>query len=82
MPDNGKVERMNRTIKDAAVKRHHHDSHDQIRTHLRLFADAYNHARRLTPAEFIHQAWAKDPERFRINPSHLTLGSNIQGRCC
>lgn len=25
---NGQVERMNRTIKDATVKRHHYDSHD------------------------------------------------------
>ena len=28
---NGQVERMNRTIKDATVKRYHHDSHDQLR---------------------------------------------------
>jgi transposase InsO family protein len=31
---NGQVERMNRTIKDATVKRFHYDSHDQLRTHL------------------------------------------------
>ena len=28
---NGQVERMNRTIKDATVKRFHHDSHNQLR---------------------------------------------------
>ncbi len=28
---NGQVERMNRTIKDATVKRFHYDSHDQLR---------------------------------------------------
>ena len=28
---NGQVERMNRTIKDATVKRYHYDSHDQLR---------------------------------------------------
>jgi transposase InsO family protein len=44
---NGQVERMNRTIKDATVKRYHYDTHDQLRTHLQLFVDAYNHARRL-----------------------------------
>ena len=33
-PRDGQVERMNRTIKDATVKRYHHDSHDQLRTHL------------------------------------------------
>lgn len=33
----GQVERMNRTIKDATVKRFHYDSHDQLRTHLTDF---------------------------------------------
>jgi len=31
---NGQVERMNRTIKDATVKRFHYDDHDQLRRHL------------------------------------------------
>src|SRR3954451_11816321 len=31
---NGQVERMNRTIKEATVKRYHDDSHDQLRQHL------------------------------------------------
>ncbi len=38
---------MNRTIKDATVKRSFYQSHDQLRTHLRDFLDAYNFARRL-----------------------------------
>jgi transposase InsO family protein len=77
---NGQVERMNRTLKDATVKRYHYDSHAQLRAHLQLFVDAYNHARRLktlrglTPYEFIHQAWAKDPDRFRLDPSHHIPG--------
>src|ERR1700735_2939405 len=29
IPDNGQVERMNRTIKDATVKRYFYDTHDQ-----------------------------------------------------
>ena len=36
-----------RTIKEAAVKRCHSDSHEQLRRHLDLFIDAYNCARRL-----------------------------------
>jgi len=44
---NGQVERMNRTIKDATVKRYHYDNHDQLRQHLQIFIDAYNHGRRL-----------------------------------
>jgi len=77
---NGQVERMNRTIKDATVKRYHYDSHEQLRDHLQLFVDAYNHARRLktlrglTPYEFICQAWMKEPERFRVDPSHHIPG--------
>ncbi|QFU08829.1 hypothetical protein PARPLA_01689 [Rhodobacteraceae bacterium THAF1] len=46
-PRDGQVERMNRTIKDATVKRYHYDSHDQLRTHLADFMAAYNFARRL-----------------------------------
>lgn len=38
---------MNRTIKDAMVKRYQYDSHDQLQQHLELFIEAYNHARRL-----------------------------------
>ena len=70
------VERMNRTIKDATVKRYHYDSHNQLRAHLQLFVDAYNHARRLktlrglTPYEFVHQVWTKEPDRFRLDPLH------------
>ena len=77
---NGQVERMNRTLKDATVKRYHYGSHDQLRAHLQLFVDAYNHARRLktlrglTPCEFIHQAWTKQPDRFRLDPSHHIPG--------
>jgi len=32
---NGQVERMNRTLKDATVRRYHYDGHDQLRAHLR-----------------------------------------------
>lgn len=83
MPDNGQVERMNRTIKDATVKRYHYDSHDELRTHLALFLDAYNHARRLktlrglTPYEFVCQTWTKEPDRFKIDPSHHIPGPYI-----
>lgn len=31
---NGQVERMNRTLKDATVKRYHYESHEQLRAHL------------------------------------------------
>jgi transposase InsO family protein len=80
---NGQVERMNRTIKDATVKRYHYSSHDELRRHLQLFIDAYNYGRRLktlrglTPYEFVCKTWTEQPSRFRIDPTHLTLGPNI-----
>ncbi|MGH7172581.1 MAG: IS481 family transposase, partial [Gemmataceae bacterium] len=44
---NGQVERMNRTLKDATVKRFYYETHDQLRLHLDQFVAAYNFARRL-----------------------------------
>jgi transposase InsO family protein len=79
---NGQVERMNRTIKDATVKRYHYDDHDQLRVHLRNFVDAYNFARRLktlkglTPYEFICKRWTSDPKRFNLDPRHQMPGLN------
>jgi hypothetical protein len=80
---NGQVERMNRTIKDATVHRYYYDTHDQLRTHLQLFLDAYNYARRLkalrglTPYEFVCKTWVEQPQRFTRDPTHDTLGPNI-----
>ena len=80
---NGQVERMNRTIKDATVKRFHSATHDRLRTHLTNFVSAYNFARRLktlkglTPYEAICKAWTKQPERFMLDPIHQMPGLNI-----
>ncbi len=79
---NGQVERMNRTIKDATVKRYHYDGHDQLRTHVGDFLDAYNFARRLktlkglTPYEYICKIWTSEPERFILDPIHQMPGLN------
>jgi transposase InsO family protein len=80
---NGQVERMNRTIKDATVRRFFYDSHDQLRQHLADFLAAYNFARRLktlrglTPYEAICKAWTDEPARFTQNPHHQIPGPNI-----
>jgi transposase InsO family protein len=77
---NDQVERMNRTIKEATVKRYFYDDHEQLRRHLDLFVDTYNHARRLktlkglTPAQFIWKEWQAKPQLFYEEPCHLTLG--------
>jgi transposase InsO family protein len=34
---NGQVERMNRTIKEATVRRYYHQSHDHLKQHLTRF---------------------------------------------
>jgi transposase InsO family protein len=80
---NGQVERMNRTIKEATVRRFHYSSHEQLRLHLADFLDAYNFARRLktlrglTPFEAVCKAWTDEPHRFKLNPLHQLPGPNI-----
>ncbi len=44
---NGWGERMNRTLKEATVKRYHYDTHQQLEIHLGDFVLVYNFARRL-----------------------------------
>jgi transposase InsO family protein len=44
---NGQVECMNRTLKEATVKRYHYQSHAQLKEHLANFLNAYNFAKRL-----------------------------------
>src|SRR5680860_606245 len=79
---NGQVERMNRTLKEATVKRHHYDNHNQLHRHLHIFLDAYNFATRLktltglTPFEFICKTWTQQPDRFKLDPTHHMPGLN------
>jgi transposase InsO family protein len=80
---NGQVERMNRTLKEATVKRYYYETHDQLRSHLADFVTAYNFARRLktlkglTPYEYICKIWSKEPKRFTLDPTHQMPGLNI-----
>jgi hypothetical protein len=82
IPDNGQVERMNRTIKDATVKRYHYDSHDQLSRHPADFVSAYNFGRRLktlkglTPYELVCKRWTIEPQRFKLDPIHQFTGLN------
>jgi transposase InsO family protein len=79
---NGQVERMNRTLKEATVRRYHYDTGGQLQQHLAAFLDAYNFAKRLkilrglTPYELICNVRADQPDRFRYDPTHLTSGLN------
>jgi len=79
---NGQVERMNRTLKEATVRRYYYESHEQLRAHLAAFVDAYNFAKRLkalrglTPYEHIVKCWTEEPNRFILDPTHLSPGPN------
>lgn len=79
---NGQVERMNRTLKEATVRRYHYESHDRLKAHLAAFVDAYNFAKRLktlkglTPFEYVANRWTDQPQRFRLNPTQHFPGLN------
>ncbi len=73
---------MNRTIKEATVKRYYYQTLDQLKEHLRIFLTAYNFAKRLktlnglTAYEYVIKCWQNQKDRFKLNPHHDTLGLN------
>ena len=79
----GQVERMNRTSKEATVKRYYYKTGEQLREHLALFLEAYNFGKRLkrlkglTPYEEIVKWWKKEPGRFTRKPRYHNMGLNI-----
>jgi transposase InsO family protein len=79
---NGQVERMNRTLKEATVKRFHYETHEQLRSHLADFVNAHNFGRRLktlkglTPDEAICKAWTAERKQFTLDPLHQMPGLN------
>lgn len=79
---NGQVERMNRTLKEATVKRYHDSTHDQLREHIQTFVIACNFAKRLktlrglTVFEYFNNCWTKEPKRFIKKTSHHFPGLN------
>ena len=76
------VERIDRTIKEATVKRYHSDEHGQLRRHLAGFLNAYNFRRGLktlkglTPIRSMCQCWTSQPERFIMDPLQQMPGLN------
>jgi hypothetical protein len=61
---------VNKTIKEATVKRFYYNTHEQLREHLKTFIGTYNYAKRLkaleglTPYEFTVEILETDPQRF------------------
>jgi hypothetical protein len=71
---NGQAERMNRTIKDAAIKLFHAPDIESLKAHVPGFVAAYNFAKHLktlrwkTPFDAMAPAWTTDFSIFKINP--------------
>lgn len=71
---NGQVERMNRTIKEATVKKYHYVSFDQMQKHLDAFLLAYNIAKPLralnfkAPIDFLIEKLKIFHYNFKDNP--------------
>ena len=71
---------MNRTLKEATIKRFYYETTDQLNTHLQTFLLAYNFAKRLKrlkelmPYEFICTEWRKSPAIFHRDQADLTPG--------
>lgn len=72
---------MNRTIKEAIVKRPHYDSHIQLRPHLSVFMAAYNFARRLkildglAPNEYTCKIWTSEAGSLHPEPDPPDAGT-------
>jgi transposase-like protein len=79
---NGQVERMNRTIKDATVKKYYYENSEQLGRHINDFVRAYNFGKRLralkglTPFEFAAKNLQKDPQSWAIFLGHNEAGPN------
>ena len=75
--DGAVVERMNRTIKEAAVRRYHRDTHRPHETHLSDLVAAYNYARRLRTCAASHPASSSaEPGPNSPGASHQTRTAN------
>lgn len=79
---NGQVERMNRTLKEATVRKYHYRSWSELCEHLNAFLDAYNYGKRLkslrglTPYESILK-WSQEGEiSLSSKAIHYNSGPN------
>ena len=50
---NGQVERMNRTLKEATIKKYYYKSHDLLKNHLYMFVDSYNYCTKLKAIKYV-----------------------------
>jgi transposase InsO family protein len=80
---NGQAERLVRTVKDATVKAYHDSTHADLEAHVRAFVAASTFATHRKPLHWrtlfqaVCDAWANDPQPFRLDPHHLIPEPNI-----
>lgn len=75
------VERMNRTIKEAAVKRYHYDCHAQLTARLHDFINAYPLWSAYEDTARSQTLRINEPQRFSLNPQDQMQGPNTRARC-
>ena len=79
---NGQVERINRTIKSATIKKYYYEDHEKLQKHLNIFLNAYNYAKPLktlkgyTPYEKVLLYLKNKRGKSMINPVYKTMGPN------
>ena len=77
---NWQVEVFNKTIKNYTTRVYHYDNITQIRRHMMAFLLVYNFQRPLRALKYappyakITEIYDKNPELFRENPYHKTVG--------
>ena len=80
---NGQVERMNRTIKDATVKRYHYDDHDQLRATCATSSmpttspAGSRHSKGLTPCTSSSANAGLPTRGFKLDPRHQMPGLSL-----
>ena len=77
---NGQVERFNGTMKSSTTKKYFYTSMEQLQSHLDMFINAYNYAKRLrslkylTPHQKLLEYYKKNVMLFKRDPVKDVLG--------
>ena len=74
---NGQVERMNRTLKDATVKRYHYGTRTQLKEHVQAFLMAYNFAKRLKMLQQNTQDIATNKADIATNNTEIATNTDL-----
>jgi transposase InsO family protein len=78
----GQVERMNRTLKEATIKKYYYESQKQREQHIKQFIEAYHYASQLkvigfiSPVQFILNEYQVKSWLFHSDPNHYFKGHN------